>query len=259
MLNSTRKEDVYCTVPFYLSEEEHSQFESSSEILDKLVFRIMASINTEFEDFKNYIPDFQYKEEIVNLKRPMSKVFWVRYDGFLKADGGVFYSEFNYDKPCAQREILATGDMEAYKNINSDYRAKFLLAFNELLKRQPQKEKYRIALLSDPCHYEETHLMFLFKKELALDNVEFVLTGPKNLYVVENKVYAFEKPIDIIIRLFPTEFSNEINQFGEILKVFEDYKVDIVNDPRVIIGQCKNLYTYLWKLVKSKDNRLMDE
>jgi glutathionylspermidine synthase len=256
MMHSTRKEDVYCTVPFYLSKEEHHQFKYTSETLNKLVFRIMSNITTSFKDFQEYIPDFKYRNEIINLKRPLSQVFWVRYDGFLRANGGVFYSEFNYDKPCAEREILATGDMEAYNNINSEYRYRLLQTLNSLIERQPKKQKYRIALLSDPCHYEETHVMFLLRKELELDNIEFVLVGPKNLYVMHNVVHAFDKPIDIIIRLFPAEFSHEINDFDKILQAFEDYKVDIVNDPRVIIGQCKNLYTYLWKLINSKDDRL---
>jgi glutathionylspermidine synthase len=259
MLHSTRKEDIYCTVPFYLSEEEYKQFRESSEVINKLVFKIMTNITTEFKDFQEYMPSFKYKEEIINLKRPMDSVFWVRYDGFLRADGGVFYSEFNYDKPCAEREILATGDMKVHKNINTDYRIKLKTAFKGLLERQPVKERYRIALLSDPCHYEETNLMFLLMKELSLQSVEFVLVGPKNLNVIENTVYAFEKPVDIIIRLFPTEFSHEINHFDKILEAFENYKVDIVNDPRVIIGQCKSLYTYLWMLIEAKDSRVTEE
>lgn len=259
MMHSTRKEDVYCTVPFYISKEEHKLFKDSSETLNSLVFRIMSSITTNFKDFQEYIPDFKYRNEILNLKRPMSPVFWVRYDGFIRANGGVFYSEFNYDKPCAEREIIATGDMKVHNNINIDYKNKLKLAFNRLLDRQTKKESYRIALLSDPCHYEETHLMFLLRNELSLENVEFVLVGPKNLYVLEDTVYAFKKPVDIIIRLFPTEFSHEINDFDKILKAFEEYKVDIVNDPRVIIGQCKSLYTYLWLLVEDKDERLTEE
>lgn len=259
MMHSTRKNDIYCTVPFYLSEEEFNDFRRSSETLNNLVFRIMTNINTTFKDFKPFIPDFQFKEEILALKRPMSEVFWVRYDGFLRASGGVFYSEFNYDKPCAEREILATGDMDVYNNINSTYRDDFRNSFERIIKSQPYKESYRVALLADPCHYEEAHLMFLFHKELGIKNIEFINVGPKNLYVKEGLVYAFGEQVDIILRLFPTEFSFEITDFENILKVFEAGKVDIVNDPRVIIGQCKNLYTYLWKLVMNKDKRLSDE
>lgn len=256
MIHSTRKENVYCTVPFYLSKEEYFDFKNSSEILNSLVFRVMSNITTTFEDFQSFIPDFKFKEKILNLKRPLSKVFWVRYDGFLRSAGGVFYSEFNYDKPCAEREILATGQMEACNNINTEYSYRLKKALEELLSKQKTKEIYRIALLADPCHNEEAHLMHLINKELDLSNVEFVIVGPKNLYVKEDLVYAFNKSVDIIIRLFPTEFSYEINDFDKILDVFEQGNVDIVNDPRVIIGQCKNLYTYLWQLVKSKDDRL---
>jgi glutathionylspermidine synthase len=258
MIHSTRKDDVYCTVPFYLSNEEYREFKCSSEILDKLVYRIMSNITTTFMDFQYFIPDFKYRDIILNLKRPLKDTFWVRYDGFLKAKGGVFYSEFNYDKPCAQREILASGEMKANNNLNNEYRQRFKNAFKKLLNIQTAKNKYNIALLSDPCHAEEAHIMFLLEKELKQSNVEFIRVGPKNLYVDKELVYAFERPIDIILRLFPTEFSYEINDFDKILEVFEKGKVDIVNDPRAIIGQCKNLYTYLWKLVKTKDRRLSD-
>lgn len=256
MVHSTRKEDVYCTVPFYLSSQEYGEFKESSEVLNQIVFRIMCNINTEFQDFKEYIPDFKYKDKILSLKRPMDKVIWVRYDGFLRSQGGVFYSEFNYDKPCAEREILATGDMEAYKNINSQFRKELKASLEDVLVKDDNKKHYNIALLSDPCHYEETHLMYLLRSELHCDKVDFINAGPKNLYVKYGLVYAFEKPLDIIIRLFPTEYSYEINDFEKILEVFEKGRVNILNDPRVIIGQCKTLYSYLWKLVEHNDIRI---
>ncbi|MFL0266632.1 glutathionylspermidine synthase family protein [Candidatus Clostridium radicumherbarum] len=259
MIHSTRKDEVYCTIPFYLSKEEYRVFKNSSEILDKLVYRIMSNITTAFRDFQCFIPDFKYRDIILNLKRPLEDTFWVRYDSFLRANGGIFYSEFNYDKPCAQREILATGEMKANNNLNIEFRQRFKKAFKKLLKIKPSKEHYNIALLSDPCHAEEAHIMLLLEKELKQSNVEFIRVGPKNLYLENKLVYAFERPIDIILRLFPTEFSYEINDFDKILEVFENGKVDIVNDPRAIIGQCKNLYTYLWQLVKAKDKRLSDE
>lgn len=259
MIHSTRKDNVFCTVPFHISKEEYREFRNSSEILNKLVYRIMSNISTTFRDFQCFIPDFKYRDRILNLKRPIEDTFWVRYDSFLRAKGGVFYSEFNYDKPCAQREILASGEMKANNNLNSEYRQRFKTAFKRLLKAQPAKDSYNVALLSDPCHAEEIHIMYLLEKELKQSNVEFIRVGPKNLYVENELVYAFEKPIDIILRLFPTEFSYEINNIDKILEVFENGKVDIVNDPRVIIGQCKNLYTYLWQLVESKDNRLCNE
>lgn len=256
MVHSTRKDDIFCTVPFYITEEEHYEFKKTSEILNKLVYRIISNINGSFKDFQSFIPDFKYKQEILSLKRPLSQIFWVRYDGFLRSKGGIFYSEFNYDKPCAEREILATGDMEAYNNINLEYRNMQIKALEAVLAGQPSKTLFRIALLTDPCHYEEAHLMLLMQKELNFDNVAYIRVGPKNLYVKDELVYAFNKPIDIILKLFPTEFSSEINNFDQILKVYDAGKVELLNDPRVIIGQCKNLYTYLWQLVKAKDNRL---
>ena len=256
LVHSTRKDDIFCNVPFYISKEEYSKFIDTSEILNNLIFRIVSNINSLFKDFQCFIPDFKYKKEILNLKRPLSNSFWVRYDGFLRASGGIFYSEFNYDKPCAEREILATGDMEAYNNINLEYRCMLKKALKTVLERQPTKDLFRIALLTDPCHYEEAHIMLLMQKELATKNIEFIRVGPSNLYVKDELVYAFHKQVDIILKLFPTEFSSEINDFDNILKVYDSGKVEILNDPRVIACQCKNLYTYLWQLVKFKDSRL---
>jgi hypothetical protein len=114
MLHSKRKDNIYSKNPFYITNEEYRQFVDTSIVLNGLVLRIINNINSTFSDFIEYIPDFKYKEQILNLKRPFQNVFWVRYDGFLKKDGGIFYSEFNYDKPCAEREILITGDMKVY-------------------------------------------------------------------------------------------------------------------------------------------------
>lgn len=259
MLHSNRKDSIYSEKPFYITKEEHKQFVYTSTVLNNLVLKIINNINSRFIDFKAYIPDFKYKEKILNLKRPVTDVFWVRYDGFLKKDSGIFYSEFNYDKPCAEREILITGDMEAHNNINTDFRNNLKEALRHIIKRQPEKNLYRIALLADPCHYEESLLTFLLQSELAHKNIEFVRVGPKNLCVNDGLVVAFNKRVDVICRLFPTEYSCEIKDFDKILDVFEMGKVDIINDPRVIIGQCKNLYTYLWQLVKSSDGRLSKE
>lgn len=259
MLHSKRKDNIYSKNPFYITNEEYRQFVDTSIVLNGLVLRIINNINSTFSDFIEYIPDFKYKEQILNLKRPFQNVFWVRYDGFLKKDGGIFYSEFNYDKPCAEREILITGDMKVYNNINAEFRDNLKHALKCVIERQPKKEMYRVALLADPCHYEEELLTFLLKSELEHDNVKFIRVGPKNLCVKDDEVMAFNKKIDVILRLFPTEFSCEINDFNKILHAFDMGRVDIINDPRVIIGQCKNLYTYLWKLVENKDSRLLKE
>jgi glutathionylspermidine synthase len=82
---------------------------------------------------------------------------------------------------------------------------------------------------------------------------EFQIVGPNNLYVINEKVYAFEREIDVILRLYPTEFLYEVKNFEDVVELFNKGKVLIINDPRVIIAQTKSLFAYLWELVLDKD------
>ncbi|WP_143318265.1 glutathionylspermidine synthase family protein [Clostridium sp. HBUAS56017] len=261
MVHSTRNHDIFTKEPFYLEDKYHNIFNETSTKINNLVNRIIEGINGEFNDLVPYIPEFPYKEEILALKNPLAPLLWTRYDGFVKDDGsGVFYSELNYDKPCAQREIMVMESLvNSKENINIGFIEKlknnFYSICNDYFK---DKDKLTIALLSSSSRAEETHLMMLFKELFQNENFKFVICNNTNFQYIDNSIYSFEKKIDVILRLYPTEYFKEVSCFSEMLRLFENGKLLLLNDPRVIIGQCKNLYSYLWKLVKEKDSRLSE-
>ncbi|GFP74167.1 glutathionylspermidine synthase family protein [Clostridium fungisolvens] len=256
MVHTTRKNDVFADEPAFISEALANNFKKSSEILNTLIERILNGINKEFEDVKPYIPDFKYKDEIIAIKRKLPETLWVRYDGFRKEDG-IFYSELNYDKPCAQRECSFNSTFEnAFgDNFDKDLRSVFKRICTEEI---PDKKELNIAFLTAPSRYEETHLAMYIKDLLEDSKHFFILAGPDNFNVVGDKVYAFNKQIDVMIRLYPTEFLYEVRDFEHILRLHDNNKFLILNDPRVIIAQSKSLYAYLWALAEDKDSRLSE-
>ncbi|MBK1813074.1 glutathionylspermidine synthase family protein [Clostridium sp. YIM B02505] len=256
MVHTTRKNDVFADEAALISETLANNFKQSSEILNSLIERILNGINKEFEDVKPYIPDFKYKDEIIAIKRKLPETLWVRYDGFRKADG-IFYSELNYDKPCAQRECSFNSTFEGAfgDNFDKDLKSVFKRICSEEI---PDKKELNIAFLTAPSRYEETHLAMYVKDILEDDKHSFILAGPDNFNVIEDKVYAFNKQIDVMIRLYPTEFLYEVSDFEHILRLHNNNKFLILNDPRVIIAQCKSLYAYLWSLSDDKDPRLSE-
>lgn len=258
MIDSRRKDSIFSPAPFYLEKKIAQSMKGSAEILDILVQRIVANINASFSDFIDFIPDFNYKRDILNLKVPLSPVFWVRFDGFIREDGGIFFSEFNYDKPCAQREILASEYLYAENNINKGFKERFINSYKSIASQFfKEKRTFNTAILIDPCHLEESRLSYLYTELLEDSNFHFIAVGPKNLKVVNDELLAFGKEkIDIILRQFPTEHLDEVTDIETILKLYNKEKILILNDPRIIIGQCKNLFSFLWNLVSNNDDRL---
>lgn len=261
LVDCQRKNNIYSSIPYYMNKNLFLKLVDYSEILDKLCRKIISGLNNEYSDYIEYIKDFPYKDKILNLSSPVSEIFWVRYDAFLKESGGFFFSEFNYDKPCAQREIMYTGSMDIKNNVNKDFEKVFIDSFKDILIKNlnKNKTKYNIAILVDPCHYEEFHLAMLYKSRIENDMFNFIIVGPKNFEVINNKLYAFEKEIDVILRQFPTEYSSEIDDFDKIIELVSNNKVLILNDPRVIAIQCKTLFSYFWQLVKNNDKRLSEK
>ncbi len=260
MIDCRRKDTIFSPCPFYLDTETLTNIIKSTEILDLLVQRIIENIHGNFSDFKKYIKDFKYKEEILNTKIPLSPIFWARYDAFIRQEGGIFFSEFNYDKPCAQREIMVSEYLEAHNNVNKGFKDKFITSFKNIVSDFFKgKNNFNIAILVDPCHLEETHLSCLYKDIMEDDNFHFIAVGPKNLKVINGELLAFGKEkIQVVLRQFPTEYINEICDIEKILSLYDQGKILILNDPRVIIGQCKSLFAYLWTLVEKNDKRLIE-
>lgn len=261
MIDCCRKDSIFSPFPFYMEEKLINEITHSVETIDSLVQKIIVGINTTFSDFKMHIPYFPNKEYILDLQNDVSPIFWARYDTFIKENGGIFFSEFNYDKPCAQREILASEYLEAENNVNYGFKEAFTNSFKEIIINFfNEKRKFNIAVLIDPCHVEECHLSYLYKDILEDDYFKLIQVGPSNLKVKNGSLIAFNRDkIDVILRQFPTEHLNELASIKDIIKLFNDKKILILNDPRVIVGQCKTLFSYLWELAAKSDSRLSKE
>lgn len=260
MISSLGENQVFCPVPFYIDKISFEQMKYYSNILNSLSLKVIKGINKEHKNFINYMDDFKYKKEIFSLTCPITPIFWTRYDAFKRENGGVFFSEFNYDKPCAQREILASSRFNIKNNPNTSFLEQFKQKFIQILgEKFKDKKKTTIGILIDPCHYEELHLSHLFIDLLNHKNLELIPVGPKNFSVHNNKVYALKKQIDVILRLYPTEFLYEVTDFDKILDLFDRGNLLIINDPRVIICQAKSLFAYLWELVIKQSNLLTSD
>jgi glutathionylspermidine synthase len=258
MISSIAENNVFCPVPFYIDRYSFESLKECSEVLDKLVMKVLTSINSEHSKFKAYMDDFQFRDKILSLSSKPVPAFWTRFDGFKKAGGGIFFSEFNYDKPCAQREIIESSYLKPKNDPNIDFVKSLKEKFKAIVtERFNASEGIKVAMLIDPCHYEEHHLSHLFI-DLLGDEFEIIPAGPKNFRVQEDKVYVFDKEIQVILRLFPTEFLYEVNDFEQILTLFDCGKVLLLNDPRVIICQAKSLFAYLWELTESNSPLLTD-
>lgn len=253
LLSSSREQEVFAPHAQYLDPDVFNQMIESAGILYKLVERLVR------EFLKNHLllkelalPDFPFRQGILDLSNDLPPLFWVRYDAFERAGGGVFFSEFNYDKPCAQREIVISDYMNPSGNPNREFVNKFQQGINDLWNvygNGPSKPS--VGILVDPNHYDETHLAFLYADFLKAVGCECTILGGHNLKVSGDVVSAFGKPIDLILRQYPGEFSHEINDYSGLLDMIGRGKVLVLNDPRAIIPQAKSFFAYLWRLLDS--------
>lgn len=262
MVSSKYENHVYCDKPFYIEEDSSEKLKNNGIIIDKLNNKILKGIYKEHSEVFDYLEDFPLSKEIFNLKREIQNTFWTRFDGFIKEDGEVFFSEFNYDKPCGQREIIVTGEMNTINNINKKFLEVFIRSLKNTIKDNfRDKDNINIGVLVDPAHYEEAHVSY-FLKEIIEENVKAVKVvsfGPKNLMVEDEKVKAFDDYIDIIIKLYPTEYLFEVSNIKQVLEVYEKGNVVFFNDPRAIVLQAKSYFAYLWYLVENKSHLLSKE
>ncbi|NRT74949.1 glutathionylspermidine synthase family protein [Clostridium beijerinckii] len=258
MVSSLGEEYVHSQIPFYFDKSTYEKMVFYSEEINRISLNILKNIKEGHSELLNYFDDFMFKEKIFNLKCPMSPMFWGRYDTFRDVDGDIYFAEFNYDKPCGQKEIHLSGKCSFDGNINVSFINNVIKELLKICKEHAmEKEKIDVGFLMDPCHYEELHHSYYFKHILKDTNINIVQVGSDNLSVKDGYVYAYSNfKLKIILRLFPTEFFYEISNINEILNCVDCGNLLLINDPRVIAIQAKGFFAYLWNLVKS-DSKLL--
>jgi Glutathionylspermidine synthase len=261
MVSALGEEHVHSQIPFYFDGAVHKEMVFYSEEINRISLKILEEINGEHEELLKYFDDFQFKDIIFKFKCHLAPMFWTRYDTFRDEENNIYFAEFNYDKPCGQKEMDLAGKCDFHGNLNKKFIDSFI---NELMEiccnytgSKVFEEKINVGFLMDPCHYEELHHSYYFKHILKDTNINIVQVGPSNLSVKDGCVYGYSSiKLPIILRLFPTEFFCEISNIKEILECVNKGNVLLINDPRIIAIQAKGFFAYLWKLVE-EDSKLI--
>ncbi len=258
MVSSLGEEHVHSQIPFYFDKVTYEKMKIYSEEINRISLGILNEIKGNHKEVLNYFDNFILKEKIFDLKCPVSPMFWTRYDTFIDIDNNIYFAEFNYDKPCGQKEIHLVGKSNFEGNLNCEFIDTLISELIEIcFKYSGAKEKINVGFLMDPCHYEEFHHSFYFKYILKNTNINIVQVGPINLSVKDGYVYGYSNiKLTVILRMFPTEFFSEITNINEILECVDKGKLLLINDPRIIAIQAKGFLAYLWDLVK-KDSKLL--
>lgn len=249
MISSPYENFIHSQIPFFVDSTCYSKMVYYCESINKIAIRVLNELNTHHKNLISYIDDFPFKDDIFNLTCPVSPMLWTRFDTFRNTNGEIYFAEFNYDKPCAQKEISLAGAMDFETNINSDFKEDFIKSLVSICNDLHKEENINVGILMDPCHYEEFHLATYIKDILKDTNITILQVGPTNLSVINDNVYAFEEvKINILLKLFPAEYLYEIHNFKDILETFNKGNVTILNDPRVVAIQAKTFFAYLWEL-----------
>lgn len=259
MISSCMENEVHTPFAYYIERERYQQMTDYAAVLNQLVLRILNQA-CETHESPFVMGGFPGKEEVLALSCPCLPFFWVRYDAFIRADGsGIFFSEFNYDKPCAQREILLSDYLSPHHNPNAAFRQSFLSNFHALCEPfLKKKETVGVAFLVSSAHEEEKLLSYLFM-EMQLDRrINLHIVDTDNLYVEDGELRAFGQSISVVFRLYPTEYLHTIPDYKQILQLHNEGKILLVNDPRAIVGQSKALFAYLWRLAEENSGFLTD-
>ena len=260
MVSAYGEEYVHSQIPFYIEKDIYNRIVYYSETINNLALRVVENINGSHKKLLDYFEDFPLKERIFNLKCNLSPMYWTRYDTFIDKRENIKFAEFNYDKPCGQKEIHLAGKLDFEENVNKNFVYDLIDELVAITEGYSGIDKVDVGFLMDPCHYEELHHSYYFKHILKDTNINIVQVGPQNLSVINGEVYAYSKiKLKIILRLFPTEFFHEINNIEDILDSFDKGKVLIINDPRIIAVQSKGFFSYLWDLIRNDSSLISDE
>lgn len=185
------------------------------------------------------VPPFPLRETALADPSPP---FWSRFDGFLRADGGVFFAELNHDRPGGHREAMAG---------NVRFRDRFLAAL-----RRYAGPVGRAAFLIDPAHREELHIAHYYAGLLQELGWPCTVAGPLNLTVDGDRALAFGEPIDLLLRQFPTEFAHEVPAFAELMALHERGRLKLLNPPGSVAAQAKTSLAWLWEQALAGGGRL---
>lgn len=258
MVSSIGEEYVHSQIPFYFDRTTYDSMVFYAEEINKICLKILNGIPGDHKELLNYIDNFPFKERIFNLKCPISPMFWTRYDTFRDVNNNIYFAEFNYDKPCGQKEMHLAGKGDFQGNINKHFIDDFINELTDICNYyNKSEEKMDVGFLIDPCHYEELYHSYYFKHILRNTNINIVQVGVNNLSVIKGYVYGYSKiKLPIILRLFPTEFFYEISNIEDILDCVDKGNLLLINDPRIIAIQGKGFFSYLWDLIK-KDSKLL--
>lgn len=259
LVSSVREGEVSSPFPFYLDQCSFELMRDTALVLDGLVRRLIQTHLVGDPSARLYVEAFPHMQEMLALNLPLPPFFWARFDAFVRPKGGIFFSEFNYDKPCAQREILYNNLLNPQGNPNGNFSSDFVVGLSQLWDTYghplPNQGGFRpkvptVGIMVDPNHYEELHLAYLYKSLLEPAGFPCLIAGGKNFRVDGEGAYAFNQPVNIILRQYPVEHCDEITDFPALLELYAAGRVLLVNDPRAILGQGKALFATLWELLE---------
>ncbi len=260
LVSSPRETEVFSPFPVHMERAAFEKMVESAQVIDRIVHRIIHRFIANPSAPLFDIGVFPFQKEILSLEIPLTPFFWSRYDAFLREDGGIFFCEFNYDKPCAQREILISDTMDPVGNPNGGFVAAFQQGvLNACEKMKARGKEPHVGILVEPTRPEETHLAFLYQQVLGAVGIPALISGGNNLRVMGDAIQAFGEPVNILLRQYPAEHLGELPDIEAILKLASSGEIILMNDPRAILGQAKSLFSYLWHLVETPDGFLSPE
>ncbi len=235
-----------------LSSAEFETLKSITEKANNIVIKVLnLLISNEVEGYNIDIPS---KEVIMKNKGMIKDFFLARSDVFKRRDGKFFIAEINYCKPSGHKEL----DTEFYFNIENNPNAKFKEIFLNGIEEKfndyykGKEKEINIALVCDTYKYEEITLAHYYKSILEKKGYNLDIVGINNIKVIDNSLWAYGKKFNVMFRKFPMEFTNEFPQYPELQDLYIKGNLLIINEPRSILGQNKDVFSLLWKLTNTK-------
>ena len=223
-----------------------------TEEANRIVIKVLNMlIQDKIAGYKIDIPN---KEILLKNKNEIENFFLARSDIFKSKHNRFYIAEINYCKPSGHKEL----DIETYfdvdNNPNDRFKEIFINGFKEQFNRYySAKNSPRIALVCDTYKYEEITLGHYYKALFEAEGYELDIVGVNNVEVRNKSLFAFGKEYNVLFRKFPMEFTNEFEEYEKVQNLYDSGKLLIINEPRAILGQNKDIFALLWLLTKEKD------